>query len=117
MFQYTVPVSPPNPHQSVYTAETLIRIVCDSGADCVLTNDHFIQETDHQQLENLKQRSLVPWHSTTTASSSGTHGHGEKEGKDLYSNSCSKDTDTKRLDIPLPEDIPLLQYTSGSTSK
>ena len=97
----------------------------------MLTNDHFIQETDHQQLENLKQRSLVPWHSTTTASSSGTHGHGEKEGKDLYSDSCAKDTDTKRLDDPQPEDIrdtkrlddpqpediPLLQYTSGSTSK
>lgn len=110
-FTYTVPVSPPNPHQSAYTIETLIRIVCDSGAHCMLTNDQFIQEIDHHQLESLKQGSLVPWYSTTTAPS--THSHNEEEeGCNGVACTCAE-----KLDTALPEDVALLQYTSGSTGK
>ena len=105
---HTVPVSPPNPHQSAYTIETFIRIVCDSGANCVLTNDQFIQEIDHHQLESLKQGSLVSWYSTTTALS--THSHKEEEGCNGVVCTCAE-----KLDTALPEDVALLQYTSGST--
>ena len=95
-------MSPPNAYNIVYTTETLLRIVYDCEATCVLTSDQFLQETGVKKLEELTESFGVSWF-PTTRTRTGEMGE-EVHGCDL-----------EMLDQPHPEDVPFLQYTSGST--
>ena len=64
-FHCTVPVSPPNAYNIVNTTETLLRIVCDCEATCVLTDDQFFQEIGAKKLEELTEGFGVSWFPTT----------------------------------------------------
>ena len=95
----TVPVSPPNPHQTGYSLEMLIRIVHDCGAAFVLTSKEFV---NHESIIELIRTSPVPWHC-------------EVATETLSEEESNEDEIKKKLDKAKPEDIPFLQYTSGST--
>ena len=93
----TVPVSPPSQYQADYSSEMLVRIIHDCGAAFVLTSKEF---ASHKSITELLKSSPVPWHCEVD-----TEILPEEESK----------TKLPVLDKAKPEDIPFLQYTSGST--
>ena len=68
----------------------------------MLTSDQFLHETGAKKLEELTESFGVSWF-PTTRTRVGEMG-GEVHSRDL-----------EMLDQPHPEDVPFLQYTSGST--
>ena len=94
----TVPVSPPNPHQPDYSAEMLVRIIHDCGAAFVLTSKEF---ANHKSIVKLIRASPVPWHCEVAT---------EMVPEESNDHEINNTLDQAQL-----EDIPFLQYTSGST--
>ena len=94
----TVPVSPPNPHQTDYSMEMLVRIIHDCGAAFVLTSKEF---ANHKNIMEVMQTSSVPWHCEVTT--------------EILPEESSENEIHDLLDRAQLEDIPFLLYTSGST--
>ena len=93
-----MPVSPPNPHQPDYSKETLERILHDCGAAFVLTSKEF---ANHKRIIEIIKTSPVPWHCEVDT--------------EMLPEESSDGEINQLLDQAKPEDIPFLQYTSGST--
>ena len=91
-------MSPPNPHQPDYSAEMLVRIIHDCGAGFVLTSKEF---ANHKNIVELIKSSPVPWHCEVAT--------------ELLPDEPSDREINELLDQAQLEDIPFLQYTSGST--
>ena len=93
----TVPVSPLSQYQADYSSEMLIRIIHDCGAAFVLTSKEF---SNHKSITELLKSSPVPWHCEVDT--------------EILPEEVSDNEAAKLLDMAKPEDIPFLQYTSGS---
>jgi acyl-CoA synthetase (AMP-forming)/AMP-acid ligase II len=127
-----VPVSPPNPYQSAYTSETLLRIIHDCGAAFVLTSRQFAN--DKSIIKLIQKSRPVPWHCEVATeiftdqmdageggSDSEILGAGEGGDSELFADQLGageggSDSDIE-LDMAKPEHVPFLQYTSGSTGR
>lgn len=75
----------------------LIRIIHDCGAAFVLTSKEF---ANHKSITELLKSSPVPWHCEVDT--------------EILPEEVSDNEAAKLLDMAKPEDIPFLQYTSGS---
>ena len=93
----SVPVSPPSQYQADYSSEMLVQIIHDCGAAFVLTSKEL---ASHKSIMELLKSSPVPWHCEVD-----TEILPEEESE----------TKLPVLDRAKPEDVPFLQYTSGST--
>ena len=76
----------------------LVRIIHDCGAAFVLTSKEL---ASHKSIMELLKSSPVPWHCEVDT--------------EILPEEASESEATKLLDKAKPEDIPFLQYTSGST--
>jgi acyl-CoA synthetase (AMP-forming)/AMP-acid ligase II len=76
----------------------LVRIIHDCGAAFVLTSKEF---ASHKSITELLKSSPVPWHCEVDT--------------EMLPEEASESEATNLLDKVKPEDIPFLQYTSGST--
>ena len=76
----------------------LVRIIHDCGAAFVLTSKEF---ANHKSITELLKNSPVPWHCEVDT--------------EILPEEASESEAIKLLDKVKPEDIPFLQYTSGST--
>ena len=76
----------------------LVRIIHDCGAAFVLTSKEF---ATHKSIIEIVKNSPVPWHCEVDT--------------EMLPEEASEDEASKLLDMAEPDDIPFLQYTSGST--